>query len=267
MPPALSPSVSQSHGHGTVQTVSAFAALMTSLGFHSLPKGVSRGFQAWGCLAVGTVSSSRLEGGGHAGGSGSAWPWLWQRLWGACASLWVERGLAGQLREAQAGEEEGTCPETLSSSASKEASTIWCLCTPVKVEGGGGQGLCSATDIPLPSFVLQEVCASSLPGAAAGSIATRCGSHAFFISPAALGAASAACRAGSTNAGTRGSELGCAPSGTWPCFALGALLGQDADGDAGMSVGMELGQGPLPGPAQVPWGQRDMGFALEEGAQ
>lgn len=93
---------------------------------------------------------------------------------------------------------------------------IWCLCSPVKVEGGGSQGPCSAVDIPLPFFVLQEICASSLHSAAPGSIATRCGSHAFLISPAALGAASAACRAGNTNAGIlsflgQGSELVCAP--------------------------------------------------------
>lgn len=84
------------------------------------------------------------------------------------------------------------------------------------MEGGGSQGLCSAMDIPLPSFVLQEVCASSLPSTAPGSIATRCGSHAFLISLAALGAVSAACRAGDTNAGIlgllrQGSELVCAP--------------------------------------------------------
>lgn len=54
-----------------------FAALMASLGFCSLPYAVLRGFQAWGCLSVGTLSSSRLEGEGPAGGSGSAWPWLW----------------------------------------------------------------------------------------------------------------------------------------------------------------------------------------------
>lgn len=93
---------------------------------------------------------------------------------------------------------------------------IWCLCTPVKVEGGGSQGLCSATDIPLPSFVLQEICASSLPSSARGSIATRCGSHALLISLAALGAVSAACRAGDANAGIlgvlgQGSDLLCAP--------------------------------------------------------
>lgn len=152
-----------------------------------------------------------------------------QELW-QCVAVAVDSGhgcipahpcgwKGGELREAQPGEEEGTCPGTLSS-ASKGASTIWCLCTPVTVEGGGGQGLCSATDIPLPSFVLQEICASSLPSAAPGSIATRCGSHAFLISPAAPGAASAACGAGDTNAailglprglGGRGSELVCAP--------------------------------------------------------
>lgn len=38
-----------------------FAALMASLGFCSLPKAVSRGFQAWGSVAVGTLSGSRLE--------------------------------------------------------------------------------------------------------------------------------------------------------------------------------------------------------------
>lgn len=52
---------------------------------------------------------------------------------------------------------------------------------------GGPRGLCSATDIPLPSFVLQEICASSLPSAAPRSIATRCGSHALLISPAGSG--------------------------------------------------------------------------------
>lgn len=132
-----------------------------------------------------------------------------QELW-PCVAVAVDSGREcipaggkGELREAQPGEEEGTCPGTLSS-ASKGASTIWCLCTPVRVEGGGGQGLCSATDIPLPSFVLQEICASSLPSAAPGSIATRCGSHAFHISPAAPGAASAACGAGDTNAAIPG---------------------------------------------------------------
>lgn len=93
---------------------------------------------------------------------------------------------------------------------------MWCLCTPVKVEGGGSQGLCSATDIPLPSFVLQEICTSSLPSAPPGSIGTRCESHALLISPAALGAASAACRAGDANTGILGvlgqeSLLVCAP--------------------------------------------------------
>lgn len=47
--------------------------------------------------------------------------------------------------------------------------------------------LCSAVDIPLPSFVLQEICASSVPNAAPCSIANRCGSHALLISLAGSG--------------------------------------------------------------------------------
>lgn len=46
---------------------------------------------------------------------------------------------------------------------------------------------CSAVNIPLPSFVLQEICASSVPNAAPHSIATRCGSHALLISLAGSG--------------------------------------------------------------------------------
>lgn len=71
---------------------------------------------------------------------------------------------------------------------------IQCLCIPTEgiaaelAEGGGGcRGLCSTADIPLPSFVLQEICASSVPSTAPRSIATRCGSHALLISPAGSG--------------------------------------------------------------------------------
>lgn len=192
-----------------------FAPLMASLGFCSLSKAVLRGFQAWGCLAVRTLSSSRLEGGGHAGGSGRAWPWLWSVAVG-CLCIPVGGKEGGQAAERLSPGKRRAYAQGHSDSASKGASTIWCLCTPVKVEGGGSQGLWSAVDIPLPSFVLQEICAYSLPSAAPGSIATRCGSHAFLISPAALGAASAACRAGNTHTGIlrllgQGSELVCAP--------------------------------------------------------
>jgi len=86
-------------------------------------------------------------------------------------------------------------PARASPVPAKEQGVIRCLCTPSEgsaaelAEGEGRRGLRSAADIPLPSFVPQEICASSLPSAAPCSIATRCGSPALLVSPAGSGAA------------------------------------------------------------------------------
>lgn len=113
-----------------------FAALMASLGFCSLPKAVLRGFQAWGCLlwepcaAAGWREEAMQEALAVHGHGRGQWPW------GARASLWVERGAAGQLRGSAQGRGGHMPRDTLHQRRQRSKHDL----VPVHPCEGGGRG-------------------------------------------------------------------------------------------------------------------------------